>query len=54
MRISIVDVLFLIAFTLWVVTLDFKALTPLQTTSLVVMGGWLGFLVYRLFNNKAQ
>lgn len=54
MRISIGDVLFLIAFTLWVITLDFKALTPLQTASLMVMGGWLAFVVYRLFNKKAE
>lgn len=54
MRISIVDVLFLVAFTLWVITLNFRALTPLQIASLIVMGGWLAFVVYRIFNKKAE
>lgn len=54
MRISIIDVLFLIAFTLWVITLDFKALTQLQITSLFVLGSWLLLIVYRLFRKEAD
>ncbi|MDD2620641.1 MAG: hypothetical protein PHC92_08250 [Syntrophomonadaceae bacterium] len=47
-KITISDVLFLIALTLWIYTLDFNALTKLQSASLVVFGLWLGFIVYRL------
>jgi hypothetical protein len=53
MRISIIDILFLIAFTLWIITLDFQSLSPLQIVSLIVMGSWLLFIVFRLLHKKA-
>ena len=53
MRVSIFDVLFLIAFTLWIITLDFHALTKWQIVSLIVLGSWLIIIVIRLFLYKA-
>ncbi|MGI6435943.1 MAG: hypothetical protein ACOX0F_11395 [Syntrophomonadaceae bacterium] len=52
MRITIPDVLFLIAFTLWISTLQFNALSQFQIISLVILGSWLLFIIFRLFGRK--
>jgi hypothetical protein len=48
MRISIWDIFFMIAFTLWVTTLNLHALSTIQKAAMGAMGLWLVFLVYRL------
>lgn len=52
MRITVPDVLFLLAFTLWISTLKFNALSQFQIISLVILGSWLIFIVFRLFARK--